>query len=164
MKTYTDRNGYEWTEADVASTKTGICSHCGEVCEVGVQDESFDYSYGSINATHHQYSEVSSCCGADVEEGGKTEVRTAIHFARRDHKDGEVKAGEWYVVRVFRYWRANGPSWIRVIKGVLYHGCEMPYSIQFGKDWYTTPEIKNDHYSITRNWARWSVDGKSWPI
>lgn len=160
MRSIIDSNGYEVTEADVYEPKTGICSECGEACEVGIEDNSFSHEFG----VEHVYDEVSSCCGATVLEGGVTEVRSAIHYAKRDHKDGSVKAGEWYVVRVFRHWVKNGPSWITTTKHVLYHGCEMTYSFRFQKDWYLKPEIKDDSYSHSKNWARWSMNGKPWPV
>lgn len=70
MRSFTDSQGFEVTEADCYEARTGICSFCGEECEVGIQDDSFDYSYGSINGTHRVLSEVSSCCGEEVLEGG----------------------------------------------------------------------------------------------
>ena len=70
----------------------GICSSCLCECqEVGV-DESFSDQFGLVTA----WGTGSDCCGAEVFEGHIFLDETSIHTARKDHKDGRVKAGERY--------------------------------------------------------------------
>ena len=43
-----------------------VCSCCNKECNPIVIDDSFGYDYGSISATHKQYTIVSDCCEAEV--------------------------------------------------------------------------------------------------
>ena len=43
-----------------------VCSCCNKECNPIVIDDSFGYDYGSIIATHKQYTIVSDCCEAEV--------------------------------------------------------------------------------------------------
>ena len=45
------------------------CSLCHEPCREVAYDDSFSYSYGSINGVHKQYHMASDCCDAAVSEG-----------------------------------------------------------------------------------------------
>jgi hypothetical protein len=110
----------EWmTEADFEETITGICTACGEECKVRSYDDSFDYSYGSINAVHKLSHEGSDCCDAEVVEGAVNEIRTAVHVARKEHNNGRIKPGDTYRLRVFRHWKKDGPNWITTSKSLL---------------------------------------------
>lgn len=104
----------------------GVCESCGEECYVVHEDLSFDHEFGTEKVIGGA---VSSCCGAGVFEGGVSHVRTTIRMAKRDHKDGKVKAGEWYSEYVERHWRKGGGSWIVSNKKVLVHGPRLPYEL-----------------------------------
>jgi hypothetical protein len=122
MRSIIDSQGFEVTEADCYEPRMGYCSGCGEECEIVNRDESFDYSYGSINGTHVQYGDdESDCCGEPIVKGGESVVRRSIHIARRDHKDGTVKKGEVYFVKITHHW-IEGKSWITEEKRVLKYG------------------------------------------
>jgi hypothetical protein len=76
----------------------GICSSCLCECdEVGV-DDSFDDSFGTCT----DWSIGSDCCGAKVCEGKIFTSVTSTHTARKDHKDGKVKAGQTYRQHLIR--------------------------------------------------------------
>lgn len=94
-----------------------ICSACGEECSTHTVDEGIgSFEFWGERGVHHDYHEVSKCCDSDVADGGNKIVENSVHVARRDHKDGKVKAGEKYR-RVVEYrWRANGPGWFVVFK------------------------------------------------
>ena len=77
---------------------SGICGGCLCECEeVGV-DESFDDAFG----TCEDWGVGSDCCGAEVYEGSIWFDATTKHTARKDHKDGKVKAGQKYSQRVIK--------------------------------------------------------------
>ena len=96
---------------------TGICDECGLECESTTQDNGIGpYEFWGERGTHHDYAEVSPCCGAEVVEGGNSLVRISNHVARRDHKTGGIKAGDSYRLVVTRCWRHHGPHWIRTRK------------------------------------------------
>jgi len=91
----------------------GICEACGEECQEVQIDQGFGpYEYGSIHDIHQDWVWVSPCCEAEVVPGGVKLVREKTHTARRDHKDGKIKVGDRYEVKVFRHWKEGGPSWI----------------------------------------------------
>ena len=50
----------------VEDSQDYVCSCCNKECNPIVIDDSFGYSYGSINSTHKQHTVVSECCGAEV--------------------------------------------------------------------------------------------------
>lgn len=91
----------------------GICDDCGLECDAILEDQGIgSYEYWGSRGVHHDYRNVSPCCGASVVEGGNTLVRISEHTARRDHKKGGVKKGDRYKIIVTRCWRRNGPHWI----------------------------------------------------
>jgi len=96
---------------------SGICSDCGDACTAVVRDFGIrSYEFWGARGTHHDYQQVSPCCEAEIVEGDAHTVRTAVHVARRDHKDGKIKAGDKYRVTVTRHWRKDGPHWITQTK------------------------------------------------
>lgn len=77
---------------------TGICGACHCECdEVGV-DHSFSDGFG----TCEDWDIGSSCCDASVYKGKIFLDTTTVHTARKDHKDGKVKAGQKYRQRVVK--------------------------------------------------------------
>ena len=93
----------------------GICADCGLECESVTEDDGIGaYEYWGAPGNDVRLVEVSPCCGAEVVEGGNTLVRINDHVARKDHKDGKIKAGEAYRIVVTRCWRRHGPSWYYV--------------------------------------------------
>lgn len=95
----------------------GICSDCGRACTATMVDFGIGpYEFWGDRGVHHDYHAASPCCEAEVVEGGEKVVRKSIHTARRDHKDGKIKAGEMYALTVFRTWRKDGPHWIHTKK------------------------------------------------
>jgi hypothetical protein len=98
----------------------GICEDCWQECQIVSVDYGIGaYEYWGAKGVHHDYGAGSSCCEAEVFEGGCKEIRSSIHTARRDHKDGSVKAGQTYQIWVYRTYRAGGPSWVWTQKRVL---------------------------------------------
>lgn len=77
------------------------------------------YEFWGARGVHHDWQMLSPCCEAEVVPGGTKLVRNTTHVARRDHKDGKVKAGQRYQVTVYRNWRKDGPSWFVATKRVL---------------------------------------------
>ena len=76
--------------------KIGICSSCLCECqEVGV-DNSFSDLFGNVE----DWGIGSECCDAEVYDGNIWLDKTSIHTARKDHKDGKVKAGQRYRQRI----------------------------------------------------------------
>ena len=101
----------------------GICSDCGLECETVTEDQGIGaYEYWGARDVHHDYVEVSPCCGAEVVEGGNTLVRITERVARKDHKDKRIKAGDRYKEVITRCWRRGGPSWYYVKKIKLASG------------------------------------------
>jgi len=99
----------------------GICSRCGNGCTaVWIDFGIGPYEFWGDRGTHHDYQVVSPCCEAEMAEGGETVVRRATHTARRDHKDGKIKAGNKYSLTVLRHWRKDGPQWITTTKKLLH--------------------------------------------
>jgi len=98
----------------------GICSDCGEECTAVMQDQGIgSYEYWGFKGTHHDWREVSPCCGEEVVGGGAKVIRKSEHTARKDHKDGKVKKGDRYRVVVTYHWREDGPGWITEEKRVV---------------------------------------------
>jgi hypothetical protein len=96
---------------------SGICDSCGKPCESIPVDFGIGfYEYCGARGNHQNIQQSSPCCEASVVEGDAHLIRTAIHTARRDHKNGKIKAGDKYRLTVTRHWRKNGPSWITVAK------------------------------------------------
>jgi hypothetical protein len=96
---------------------SGICSDCGIQCESVTEDQGIGpYEYWGSREVDVQLVEVSPCCGAEVVEGGNTLVRITPRIARKDHKDGVIKAGDHYKEVITRCWRHQGPSWYSVRK------------------------------------------------
>ena len=78
------------------SLGVGICGSCLSECdEVGV-DESFSDAFGLVT----DWSVGSSCCGGDVFQGVIFLDKASTHTARKDHKDGKIKAGQTYRCRI----------------------------------------------------------------
>ena len=70
----------------------GICGSCLCECEeVGI-NESFDDAFG----TCEDWSVGSDCCGSEVFKGRIFLDTCSTHTARKDHKDGKIKAGQKY--------------------------------------------------------------------
>ena len=102
------------------STPTGICSECGNACEVTMIDFGIGaYEFWGSREVHTDFRPASPCCEAEVVEGEVKVVRNAVHVARRDHKDGKIKAGDKYSLTVLRHWRKDGPHWITTSKKKL---------------------------------------------
>jgi len=96
---------------------SGICEECGGECTAVEKDFGIGpYEFWGDRGVHVDMRLVSPCCEANVVEGGNKVVRTAVHTARRDHKDGKIKKGEKYKIIVIRRWRKDGPSWITTSK------------------------------------------------
>lgn len=95
----------------------GICADCGHACRATVIDNGIGaYEFWGARGVHHDYQQASPCCEAEVVEGGEKVVRKSIHVARRDHKDGKIKAGDRYALTVYRTWRKDGPHWVHTKK------------------------------------------------
>jgi hypothetical protein len=91
----------------------GICDECGIECDSVQEDQGIgSYEYWGSVSVHHDYCDVSPCCGAKVVEGGNTLLRISEHTARRDHQKGGIKKGDRYKIIVTRCWRKHGPRWI----------------------------------------------------
>jgi hypothetical protein len=73
-----------------------ICLGCLEECEEVPIDDSFSDGFGNVEC----WSTGSSCCGSEVGQGRIFLDRTTYHTARKDHKDGKVKAGQRYKARI----------------------------------------------------------------
>ncbi len=102
------------------SEENGICESCGEFCSpVPVDCGIGPYEYWGATGIHKDIQMLSPCCEAEVVDGGNTLIGTTYHTARKDHADGKVKKGDYYSVSVYRYWRKDGPSWIRNFKKVI---------------------------------------------
>lgn len=96
---------------------SGICEDCGEVCTAVMRDFGIgSYEFWGARGVHTDYQPVSPCCEAPIVEGDAKVIRTAVHTARRDHKDGKIKAGDKYRITVTRHWRKDGPHWITTNK------------------------------------------------
>ena len=124
MKTFREQTGplayaKKQSYCEYDDLNEGICSSCGEPCTEVFVDCSFDYEYGSISGVYRDGYMGSDCCEAEVVEGGTSLVRKSVHVARKDHKDGKVKAGQKYRISVYRHWRKDGPSWITTEKRIL---------------------------------------------
>ena len=105
---------------DYEEGESGICDCCGEPCTATEQDFGIGpYEFWGDRGVHHDWRYVSPCCSAEVVPGGGTTIRRSTHVARRDHKDGKVKAGQKYKITVTHCWRDNGPSWFIVHKTIL---------------------------------------------
>jgi len=90
-----------------------ICSDCGQECSVVTVDQGIGgYEYWGSKGVHHDYQPGSSCCGAEVIEGGCKVLRTSTHTARKDHQDGKIHTGDVYRVTVYFSWKKEGPGWI----------------------------------------------------
>jgi flavoprotein len=73
-----------------------ICGSCLDECnETGI-DESFSDAFGLVTC----WGVGSDCCEAEVYEGRIFLDEVSYHTARKDHKDGKVKAGQRYRSRV----------------------------------------------------------------
>lgn len=100
----------------------GICSDCGNACTAKMVDMGIGpYEFWGDRGVHTDWQAVSPCCEAEIVEGGESVVRRAVHTARRDHKDGKIKAGDKYSLTVLRHWRKDGPHWITTNKRKLAH-------------------------------------------
>jgi len=90
----------------------GICNECGEECD-------------SVCLNEYE-NNVSPCCEAEVVEGGNTLIREDIHVANKHHSFeigcDEVRVGDKYKLSVYRFWRKDGPKWIRVYRKRLNKG------------------------------------------
>jgi len=96
---------------------SGICEDCGHFCIAVVRDFGIGpYEYWGARGNHHDYQQVSPCCEVSIVEGDTKVIRTATHTARRDHRDGKIKAGEKYHITVTKHWRKGGPWWITTTK------------------------------------------------
>jgi hypothetical protein len=101
-----------------------ICDACGEPCDtISVDFGIGAYEFGSERGVHHDYGDASDCCEADVVEGGRRMIRSAVHVARKDHKPhmgrAFIKKGDKYEVFVYFHWRSGGGSWFTQKKAVL---------------------------------------------
>ena len=95
----------------------GICSDCGKACHAKMIDFGIgSYEFWGARGVHTDFHPASPCCEVEVVEGGESVVRRAVHVARRDHKDGKIKAGDKYSLTVYRTWRKDGPHWIHTTK------------------------------------------------
>ena len=100
--------------------REGVCESCGTECSAVMQDEGIgDYEYWGSRGVHHDWVEVSPCCGAAVVDGGNKVVKSVIRHAKKDHKDGRVKAGQWYKETAIFKWRSGGPGWVEVEKRIV---------------------------------------------
>lgn len=107
-------------EEDEDEGVEGICSECGNACRATMVDFGIGpYEYWGSKCVHVDLRPASPCCEAEVVEGGETVVRREVHVARRDHKDGKIKAGDKYCLTVLRHWRKDGPHWITTSKRKL---------------------------------------------
>lgn len=99
---------------------TTICNECGLECEAEIVDNGIgSYEYWGQMYTDHRWEEVSPCCGVSVVEGGNKTVSDKIRLARKNHKDGIIKKGDYYRIIITRCWRKDGPSWYSVWKKKL---------------------------------------------
>ena len=90
------------TNADCYEPKTGICASCGRECEEETSDEGIGpYEFWGSRGVHHDYQQVSSCCGEAVYAKGKVYLdRHSVHTARKDHVD---KYGKVVISKGQRY-------------------------------------------------------------
>lgn len=77
------------------------------------------YEYGGAKGVHHDYGEATICCEAELINGDMNVIRQSTHVARKDHKDGFIKKGDKYKVRIFRCWKKDGPSWVFQEKNII---------------------------------------------
>jgi len=70
----------------------GICGCCLCECEAAPIDESFSDPFGNVES----WRIGSACCEADIFEGAIFMEKRTKHTARKDHKDGKIKAGQRY--------------------------------------------------------------------
>ena len=110
------------------SMTSGICEGCGRGCDVVVSEDSFDYSYGSINGVEYTYDEVSSCCGDSVVAGGETLVSDTVQRANKDHGPN-IKKGTVYRKKVWHLWKKDGPSWYIVEKSPVQQKIPTPATV-----------------------------------
>jgi len=100
--------------------ESGICDECGEACQATPVDFGIGpYEFWGDRGTHRDIHMLSPCCEAAVVPGGCREIADATHVARRDHKDGKVKAGQRYRRIVRKHWRQDGPMWFTEEKRIL---------------------------------------------
>ena len=98
----------------------GICDCCGQPATLARVDIGIGpYEFWGQRGFHSDVRTLTPCCESTLTPGGCREVENDVHVARRDHKDGKVKAGQRYRRIVRKLWRDGGPMWFVTEKQIL---------------------------------------------
>ena len=81
----------------------GICDNCGELCFAEIQDNGFDYEYGSMKGYHSDECVVSDCCEADVRnvDSGKLITIEEVEYSESEEM-AESIMGDEDIYEIFR--------------------------------------------------------------
>ena len=76
----------------------GICESCLSACSEKAIDNSFSDSFGLVT----DWDVGSDCCGAPVLQGAIWLDKTSVHTARKEHRNGKIKPGDKYRLRIIK--------------------------------------------------------------